>query len=121
MPRVAKYAGGQPGVRLNPRQDERCRAAIQTTAIIKRLSDFTLSRLDQRTGRPVDLSPTQVQAAAILLRKTLPDLATVEMRQEGHLLVDFRWSDGSATIEAKVEEPPQIEADDVQWQDDDGA
>jgi len=61
--------------RLNPRQDERCRAAIQTTQLCKRLNSFALGWNDPQTRRPLEMTDTQVRAALGLLRKTLPDLA----------------------------------------------
>jgi hypothetical protein len=62
--------------RLNPRQDERCRSAIQTTQLCKRLNNFALRLPDPATGRDFEMSDTQVRAALGLLRKTLPDLAS---------------------------------------------
>jgi hypothetical protein len=58
---------GARGVRLNPQHDERTRAKIQTSQIANRLSDHVFGK--------VEMSPTQVKAAEILLRKTLPDLS----------------------------------------------
>ena len=76
MPRRAKVPGGPVGVRLNPRQDERCRSAIQTTELLKRLNCFAMEKADERSqGKPVVMSDTQVRAALGLLRKTIPDLA----------------------------------------------
>lgn len=59
------------GVRLNPEHDERTRAKIQTSQIINRLEEHIIGE--------VDMKPTQVQAALGLLKKTLPDLANVEL------------------------------------------
>jgi len=61
---------GANGVRLNPAHDERTRARIQTTQLIKRLQEFIFSK--------VELQPAQVTAALGLLRKTIPDLAAIE-------------------------------------------
>lgn len=58
------------GVRLNPKHDDRTRAKIQTSQIINRLHDFV--------NGEIELSPAQVTAAQVLLRKTLPDLANVQ-------------------------------------------
>lgn len=65
--------------RLNPRQDERCRSAIQTTQLCKRLNSFVLGVNDPQTRKPVDMSDLQVRAALGLLRKTLPDLAMTQI------------------------------------------
>jgi hypothetical protein len=61
--------------RLNPKQDQRSRDAIQTTQLCKRLNAFALEQDDPQTGKPVVMSDTQVRAAVALLRKTVPDLA----------------------------------------------
>jgi hypothetical protein len=49
---------------------EACRLRIQTTAIIERLQKHAIGR--------TKMSPTQVQAAQALLKKTLPDLVGVK-------------------------------------------
>ena len=70
---------GQPnGVRLNPKQDERCRSAIRTTELVQRLNGFALEEIDKRSGRPIEMSDTQVRAALGLLRKTMADLAVTQ-------------------------------------------
>lgn len=63
---------GRPvGVRLNRRMSEHVRAQIQTDKILKRLRDHVDGK--------VALEATQIKAAEILLRKSLPDLSSVEM------------------------------------------
>lgn len=52
------------------RHDEETRAKIQAAMIINRLSDHVRGK--------IDLTPTQVAAARVLLAKILPDLSTVE-------------------------------------------
>ena len=61
--------------RLNPRQDERCRSAIQTTQLCKRLNLYALDQPDPATGRKFEMSDGQIRAALGLLRKTMADLA----------------------------------------------
>jgi hypothetical protein len=56
-------------VRLNKRQTENSRAAIQTTQILKRLQNHVLGELE--------LTQTQIAAARILLNKSMPDLQAV--------------------------------------------
>ncbi len=51
--------------------DENTRAKIQTTQLINRLTDHALGN--------IELSPTQVKAIEILIRKTLPDLQAISM------------------------------------------
>ncbi|HEU4804992.1 MAG TPA: hypothetical protein VFS91_04170 [Nitrobacter sp.] len=57
--------------RLRKMHQESVRTKIQTSQLINRLSDHVLGS--------VELSPTQVRSAEVLLRKTLPDLSAVEM------------------------------------------
>lgn len=62
--------------RLNPRQDDRARSAIQTTQLCKRLNAFALGQNDPcYPQRELVMSSDQVRAALGLLRKTIPDLA----------------------------------------------
>lgn len=59
------------GTRLTLRQATKCKAAIQTTQIIKRLQKHVLGE--------IELTSTQVTAANVLLKKTLPDLAVTHV------------------------------------------
>ena len=61
--------------RLNPKNDERARSAIQTTQLCNRLNNFALEQPDPTTGRQFVMTDTQVRAALGLLKKTIPDLA----------------------------------------------
>lgn len=56
--------------RYNLRQTDACRDKIKTSQLINRLERHVLAELE--------LSATQLKAIEILLRKTLPDLASVE-------------------------------------------
>lgn len=56
--------------RRNAMNIAEAREKIRTTQLINRLSDHALGK--------IDMSPTQVQATSILLKKTLPDLEAVE-------------------------------------------
>lgn len=57
--------------RLNKRHDDQTRSAIQTTQIVKRLTDHILDE--------VEMTSTQVNAALGLLKKTLPDLKVMDL------------------------------------------
>ena len=57
-------------VRLNRRHQEMVRDKIQANHLINRLENHALGE--------IELSPTQIKAIEILLRKTLPDLSAVE-------------------------------------------
>lgn len=54
------------------RHDEETRNKIQASQLINRLTKHALAK------KPI-MDPTQVRAAEILLKKTLPDLSSVEM------------------------------------------
>jgi hypothetical protein len=51
--------------------DEKTREKIQTSQLINRLTDHAFAKLE--------LTPTQVKAIEILLKKTLPDLKQLEV------------------------------------------
>ena len=85
---MARMPSGRPvGVRLNPRQDERCRSAIQTTKILQRVNKHAMGK--------IEMTATQIKAAEILLRKTMPDLKAIEHQGDGGPLVVkiVRYSD----------------------------
>ncbi len=56
--------------RLNPRHQQMVRDKIQATQIVNRLEGHVLGDLE--------LSPTQIQAARILLDKSVPNLQAIE-------------------------------------------
>lgn len=51
--------------------DDNTRAKIKTGLLINRLADHALGKLD--------LSPSQIKAIEILIRKTLPDLSAINV------------------------------------------
>lgn len=57
--------------RLRKMHQEDVRAKIQTSQLINRLENHALGDLD--------LSPTQIKAIEVLIRKTLPDLSAVSL------------------------------------------
>lgn len=58
--------------RLNLRQQEQTRSAIQTSQLINRLQAFAL-------GEIAEIEAGRLKAIEILLRKTLPDLSAVTL------------------------------------------
>ena len=64
--------------------EQRHRDIIQTTQLIKRLQAFSLSENDPQTNKPVDMTPAQVKAATTLLKKTMPDLQSIEGSLDMH-------------------------------------
>lgn len=67
--------------RLNPKQDARSRDAIKTTQLVKRLQCFALMVPDD-AGNVVELDSSRLRAIEVLLKKTLPDLQSIEMTGE---------------------------------------
>lgn len=56
------------------RHDEETRLKIQATQLVNRLQDHVFGK--------VELTPTQVRSAEILLKKTIPDLSSSENKTE---------------------------------------
>lgn len=85
------------------RHDDETRAKIQTSQLINRLNAHVFGE--------VELSPTQVRSAEILLKKTLPDLSStehsgevsvrraVEMADDELAAIALRGSEGAAEAE----------------------
>ena len=61
----------KPGRPMGKLHQDDVRSKIQTSQLINRLTEHALGT--------VELSPTQVRAIEILIKKTLPDLSTVEL------------------------------------------
>ena len=57
--------------RLRSRHQDEVRTKIQTSQLINRLQDHAIGG--------AELTPTQIKAVEILLRKTLPDLSATEI------------------------------------------
>jgi hypothetical protein len=72
--------------RLDPAHDERTRSKIQTSQLINRLMDHCLAPQDLMTN-------SQVNAAKLLLAKTLPDLSAVTVAGDSNapLKMTFEW------------------------------
>lgn len=68
--------------RLNKRLATQTRDAIQTSMLIKRLTDHVLG--------DVELSTSQVRGIEVLLKKTLPDLKSTELTGEGGGPIELR-------------------------------
>jgi hypothetical protein len=58
--------------RLNLRQQDQTRSAIQTSQLVNRLQDYAL-------GKVAEIETGRLKAIEILLRKTLPDLSAVTL------------------------------------------
>jgi hypothetical protein len=71
---MTKPTGKPTGVRYTKHQTEACREKIRTSAI--------LGRLQRHINGKLDMSPTQVRAAEILLAKVLPSLQSAEIKAD---------------------------------------
>jgi hypothetical protein len=71
---MTKPTGKPTGVRYKAMQTEACREKIRTSAI--------LGRLQRHINGKLDMSPTQVRAAEILLSKVLPSLQSAEIKAD---------------------------------------
>lgn len=67
---------------------EEAREKIKTTQLINRLQDHALGE--------VELSPTQVRAVEILLKKRIPDLASTELTGADGGPVSVTWQTAQA-------------------------
>ena len=66
--------------RLNTRQIDKTASAIKTTKLVQKLQRHALE--DE------DMSATQIQAARILLNKTMPDQRAIDHQIDGSLTVN---------------------------------
>ncbi len=62
------------GVRLDPKHDERTRAKIKTSQL--------LNRLYKHANGEAEMTPSQIKASEILLKKTLPDLSATQVHYQ---------------------------------------
>ena len=70
--------------RINLRHQDEVRKKIQASQLINRLTDHAFAK--------VEMTPTQVEAAEILLKKSIPDLSQVQgAGEEGELEVMVGW------------------------------
>lgn len=65
--------------RLRPRHQDEVRTKIQTTQLLKVLQNHALGA---DKGKPEELTASRMKAAEILLRKTLPDVANIQIEAE---------------------------------------
>ncbi len=80
--------------RINRRQDEQCRAAIQTSQLINRLQENALGELE--------LNSTQQKSIEILLRKALPDLQAITISGDDENPVAVTLSGFGAIVDNKL-------------------
>lgn len=64
--------------RLNLRQQDQTRAAIQTSQLVNRLQDYALGKVD-KSEKAIEIDAGRLRAIEILLRKTLPDVSSVTL------------------------------------------
>jgi len=69
---------------LHPRHQDEVRQKIQASQLVNRLTDHAFNK--------VEMSSTQVKAAEILLKKSIPDLSQVQgTGDDGELEMNIRW------------------------------
>ena len=90
--------------RLNPKHDDLTRKKIQVTQIINRLTDCL--------NGTVEMTPSQIRAAEILLKKALPDLAATQITGA---------NDGPLMVVTGVQRAHEVSAPDESETDIDGA
>lgn len=78
--------------RNRPGLSENTRKRIQTTMLVKRLEEHILGN--------AEISSTQMRAIEILLKKTLPDLSSIEHTGDPENPIDLKW-----TVEVVNAEP----------------
>jgi len=73
-------------VRLNKLHTDEIRSKIQTSQLINRLTDHAL-------GKGEEISMSRMKAIEILLRKSLPDLSSVQISgdAENPMKLEFTW------------------------------
>jgi hypothetical protein len=64
--------------RLNLRQQEQTRTAIQTSQLVNRLQDFALGKKSKK-DEDIVIDAARLKAIEILLRKSLPDLSAITL------------------------------------------
>lgn len=64
---------------LNKAHQKDIREKIKTSQLVNRLQDFVLGGKDPKTGDPIEIDPQRMKAIEILLRKSLPDLSSVDI------------------------------------------
>lgn len=71
------------------RHDDETRAKIQASQLLNRLQNHALGE--------VEMTPTQIRATEVLLKKTLPDLTSVEMTGDdgGPMKMVIEWAEQS--------------------------
>ena len=73
---------------LRPRHQDEIRDKIQTTQLIKRLENHALDD-------SFELTPSRIKAIEVLLRKSLPDLTSIEMTGANGGAIEYATVDPS--------------------------
>ncbi len=75
--------------RLRLRHQDEVRAKIQTSQLLNRLTNHAFGE--------IELTQTQIKAIEILLRKSIPDLAAIQLSGDSDNPVElrFKWASSS--------------------------
>ena len=78
--------------RLNLRQQDQSRAAIQTSQLINRLQNYALGKTEAN-DKAIEIDAGRLRAIEILLRKTLPDVSAVTLSgdEENPLILNVTY------------------------------
>lgn len=68
--------------RLNKAHQDDVRLKIKTSQLVNRLQGFALGENDPQTGLPIELTTERLRAIETLLRKSLPDLSSVDINAD---------------------------------------
>lgn len=81
--------------KLNKAHQQDVRLKIKTSQLVNRLQEYILGGVDPKTGDPVEIDNGRLKAIEILLRKSLPDLASVDLNADvkGQLTITIGSSD----------------------------
>lgn len=82
---------------LNKAHQQDIRLKIKTSQLVNRLQDFVLGGRDPKTGDPIEIDAARMKAIEILLRKSLPDLASIDIDAtvKGGLTISIQSQDAN--------------------------
>lgn len=88
--------------RLSPKHDAMTRDKIKTSQLINRLQGFVFNDPDPKTGKPQFMSRDQASVAVALLRKTMPDLAVMQLTGDADKPIvtrnEYAWADATPVL-----------------------
>ena len=95
--KLSKADYPEHNAKMTRRQSERARAAIQTSRLLQLLQKHALGL--------AEMSTSQIRAAEIILRKTLPDMKSLEVAAEVEQKVEYTKEELEAQLRAYGVDP----------------